>query len=278
MLPQNTEVGIFSWRFLVLSLQLFGMFPFSVSSAHRTPKFSPLLFLWSVFLVFFTIYVSYFTVTDLLFPLMIPNVGSTTFIYSVSFMLVSQIFMSVTMLIHSSKLSEILADIASVPELCKPAENDRSYMLSCVVLVLINGGGAAFCYWYSVYIMGIQTVIQVVCLSLYSVALYSPNFIILDLSTKVFDLLSRQLLNATIVVSHTSRDSTRDFVPDTTLPSLYLHLHDIERKIYQVSKFLIFSMCGKFSIMTTSSTLAQVFPFSMFFLISSGDFFHYICV
>lgn len=246
-LPRDTKAGTMSWRSLVLALQLLGMFPFSVSKAHSTPKFSLLLCLWSVVWQSFTVFLCFLVVRDLIFPIMLPNVGSVAFIYGVILLQVSQVLMSLTMLVHSSKLSKILVYITSVPELSESAAQKRSYIIGNIALAIVIIGSGIFCIWYCIYAVDILTVIELLCYCIYSQGFYYQSFAMLNLSTKSFDLLSSHILDAakalescTTTLPSTTRKSSpystrAGVVSDASMPSLLQHLHDIEYKACQVS-------------------------------------------
>lgn len=189
-LPQDTEVGITSWRSLILIFQLFGMFPFSVSKVHSAPKFTPILFLWSVFLLLFFTCMTYRAIVDVLLPLMTLNVGSMVFVYSLIFLVASQNLMLCTMLMASHRFSETLVNIMSRLELGESAEGSRSCKARTITLVIYIICREMFSCWYVIYVAKIHTVVEVICMGLYSFILFNSDIFIIELSFKVFDLLS----------------------------------------------------------------------------------------
>lgn len=242
MLPDNTEVGVMSWRALVRGMQVLGMFPYIVpkTGVHTEPQFSLILCLWGIFVQLF----AYGAAIDLIrfwfAPLLSPNIGSVTFAASLSSIHLSSTIASTIMLVNSKHLASLLADFSTTPKQTSDVDKQRFPKRRLCSALILNLGLNIFGLWYFVGAPFVRNTVIFVYFTLYSQVIFWSLIASIDLSNKSFDLLSSQIL---VIARDTVKTSTSlldpvsgDLVHEEDIKTVLFSLQEMDRKIRQVSK------------------------------------------
>lgn len=248
MVPPDTDCGLLRWCTLVMGLQVLGMFPFKLSKTHSTPKFSILLCLWSIFLQVTMIWMGILTFKVLVVHRITTSINSMAMAYCLIFLFASYTIVSFYMLVKSRTLGFMLVNFSKALQTTEPEKDKRCCQKGLVVFLTPIIFLASFILWYCIVVEKFKSPF-IITIIIITTALYmSLKLTILQLSTKLFDLLTRPLVTAMEIMAkssvHAVSANPEDFFTYRTRASILrnnmkilVSLHNMELKICQVSEY-----------------------------------------
>lgn len=197
MLPPDISSTMFPWRVMVPAMQMYGCFPYRMSSASERPTFSLSLCLWSIF-IFFLQALSFLESTNEIvqqsFSLELGSIAYTSF----TVMTLAVLFVNpVAMGVKSGRVARILHDLSKITEVSPPP----FYRWYCKPQTLLTIFLVALCTICSVVLTilsfatnkSIPMALLPPVPTLYFIGFLLPQEII----SMVFGLLGRRLVAAT---------------------------------------------------------------------------------
>lgn len=135
-------------RILFVTIAVLGFFPYSCRQDLCNPIFSLKLLLWDIFVQLFLIFGTYLQIVKVFLGLVTQDVGGWAFGFSLNLAAISQVLVSILMLIRSKKLVSMLKDLPAVLEELEEKERTLGFEVIDIVILVVIACVTAFSFLY----------------------------------------------------------------------------------------------------------------------------------
>lgn len=236
MLPPDTSSNMMSWHGLVFLLQVFGWFPYRMSTSSAAPVFSLPLCLWSIFLQIFVTalcFQFYYEVQNLYAK---PDLGILLMLLSTGFMVCSVYVTPLVLRIKGNKLAALIHDLSQMKSVFS-VHTRRWYcqvklQFDLFIIVVI----AASMTGYSYTAIGLKYY-EIPMIFYWTTACCMSFFLSYTLFAKILDFLSSNLMvqtKTTVAVVSPLLTPLGSFNNENDLEEALLALHDLDAIVREV--------------------------------------------
>lgn len=235
-LPQESNCGSLSWRFLILGLQFIGAFPYTVSELNQTPRFSIKLCLWSIYMQTSSIFTGAMMASWIVLPLLTPDVGNMAFIYSSLLMFLATTATPLVMAFSSKKLANLLSGLGAEERVKVQARKNWYCNRRTIVFNIAFLAYQCFVITFAIIFIQLGSLVEKIYTLIAGFVFFLETFLPLEISEKTFDLLSKQLTfaaNLTFDIASANRENTA---------AIFSALHSLDCTVRKVSPKIIISV------------------------------------